>query len=389
MAQIKQPILLTLLSLVIIPLVACGGFLPRNEPPPPPQQTEQEAVMIQPFEPSATSSVTDIPTEVPPTETPVPEPATTNTPMIQLTDTPAPQAETNGNQPPPGSPPDMAMAAEILGIPEQTLKDAIGPPPPDFAASAQTLGIDEEILKNALDAARGTNAPPPNNNDTNTTPTNDSSTAESSEPQSDSAVAQSGGVTIKGEVWVDNWFTFYLGEQLIKEDSVSITTERSFNAETFTFTGDYPLMLNFIVKDFKQNDTGLEYIGQGKQQMGDGGFIAQFTDTATGQVVTVTNNSWKCTVIHAAPLDKSCAQEGNPVAGQGPCGFTSLAEPTDWKSLSFDDSAWSNASLYSANQVRPKDGYDRISWNPTAQFIWTSDLETHNTLLCRLKVYEP
>ena len=29
--------------------------------------------------------------------------------------------------------------------------------------------------------------------------------------------------------------------------------------------------MNFIVKDYKQNDTGLEYIGTANQQIGDGG----------------------------------------------------------------------------------------------------------------------
>ena len=48
-----------------------------------------------------------------------------------------------------------------------------------------------------------------------------------------------------------------------------ITTERSFNAETFVFNADYPLQLNFVAKDFKQDDTGLEYIGRRNQQMGD------------------------------------------------------------------------------------------------------------------------
>ena len=41
--------------------------------------------------------------------------------------------------------------------------------------------------------------------------------------------------TFQIEAWADNWFAAYLGEELIVEDSVSINTERSFNAETATF----------------------------------------------------------------------------------------------------------------------------------------------------------
>ena len=47
-------------------------------------------------------------------------------------------------------------------------------------------------------------------------------------------------MSIRGEVWADNWFAFYLGERLIVEDSTPITTERSFNAEAFVFNADYP-----------------------------------------------------------------------------------------------------------------------------------------------------
>ncbi len=196
-------------------------------------------------------------------------------------------------------------------------------------------------------------------------------------------------INVKAEVWADNWFAFYSGDQLVKEDSVSITTERSFNSETFTFSASYPLTLNFIAKDFKENDSGLEYIGTNRQQMGDGGLIAQFTNADTGELIAVTDSNWSCIVIHEAPLDKSCERESTPVAGQAPCGFTSLEEPLGWKDAGFDTSSWSNASIYTAEQVSPKDGYAQISWNSSAQFIWGPDLETSNTVLCKLIVSEP
>ena len=106
-----------------------------------------------------------------------------------------------------------------------------------------------------------------------------------------------GAVSIRGEVWADNWFAFYLEDRLILEDSTPITTERSFNAEAFVFNADYPLQLNFVAKDFKQDDTGLEYIGRGNQQMGDGGLIAQFTDVATGATIAVTNDETHNTLL--------------------------------------------------------------------------------------------
>ncbi len=188
--------------------------------------------------------------------------------------------------------------------------------------------------------------------------------------------------TINVDVWADNWFSFYSGETKIAEDSVPITTERSFNSESFSFQAERPFVLNFVVKDFKENDTGLEYIGTRKQQMGDGGFIAHFKDGA-GQTIAVTDSSWKCMVTHNGPSDRTCEKERNPVAGSGKCGFTQAAEPDGWKSASFDDSSWMNASEYTEREVSPKDGYDRIKWDSNAKLIWGSDLETDNTLLCR------
>ena len=137
-----------------------------------------------------------------------------------------------------------------------------------------------------------------------------------------------GALSIKGEVWADNWFAFYLGERLIIEDSTPLTTERSFNAEAFVFNADYPLQLNFVARDFKQDDTGLEYIGRRNQQMGDGGLIAQFTDVDTGETLAITNAAWRCLVIHDAPLDRACEDEAEPVPGVGPAGSRRRRSPT-------------------------------------------------------------
>ena len=188
------------------------------------------------------------------------------------------------------------------------------------------------------------------------------------------------------EVWADNWFAFYLGERLILEDSTPITTERSFNAEAFVFNGDYPLQLNFVAKDFKQDDTGLEYIGRGNQQMGDGGLIAQFRDSASGELIAVTDDAWRCLVIHEAPLDRACEDESEPVPGVAPCRFAAMEEPQGWRLREFDDAQWPAAVEHSEAAVRPRGGYDAIEWRGGARLIWGADLETHNTVLCRLTV---
>ena len=195
-----------------------------------------------------------------------------------------------------------------------------------------------------------------------------------------------GAVAIRAEVWADNWFAFYLGEKLIMEDSTPVTTERSFNAEAFVFNADYPLQLNVLVRDFKENDTGLEYIGARNQQMGDGGLIAQFTDNVSGQPIAASSRDWRCLVVHEAPLDRTCVDESDPRPGVGPCTFNMQPEPAGWHRADFDDSRWPAAVEHSSAAVRPKGGYDAIDWRPDARLIWSDDLETHNTLLCRITV---
>ena len=193
--------------------------------------------------------------------------------------------------------------------------------------------------------------------------------------------------SFKVQVWADNWFSLHVGETYVGEDSVPITTERSFNAETLNFNASYPFVMNFIVKDYKQNDTGLEYIGLANQQVGDGGFIMQVSDTSTGKVVAVSGSAVKCTVIHKAPLISSCAAQSNPTVAS--CGASIVDEPATWKSAAFDASGWQNASAYSAAEVGVKDGYNTVAWDASAKLIWTRDLKADNTLLCKLTVTAP
>ena len=190
----------------------------------------------------------------------------------------------------------------------------------------------------------------------------------------------------KAEVWADNWFALYVNGELVGEDSTPITTERSFNAETITFTAAYPLTIGIEAKDFKETDSGLEYIGQRNQQMGDGGIIAQITDLSTGQIVAVTNSGWKVMVIHRAPLNPDCEKAADPNTA---CRFESTEAPPGWASPGFDATTWDRATEWTEAAVRPKDGYNTIQWDESAQLIWGSDLEVDNTILLRLTVPSP
>ncbi|MEY4230818.1 MAG: hypothetical protein RLZZ362_1667, partial [Actinomycetota bacterium] len=221
---------------------------------------------------------------------------------------------------------------------------------------------------------------------TSTTPATTPEAAPETTTVATTAAAASGEATFTAEVWVDNWFSLTVNGVVIGEDSVSITTERSFNSETFTFTATYPLTIALVSKDYKETDSGLEYIGEPNQQMGDGGVIAQITDTATGTVVAVTGTDWQGLVIHRAPLDKRCVTSSDPDTD---CAFEAIDEPAGWTEPGFDDSAWAAATAYTEEEVGVKDGYLDIDWDPAATLIWTSDLQADNTILWRTTVTAP
>ena len=240
------------------------------------------------------------------------------------------------------------------------------------SGSTSTVQVDTTIA--ALDAATTSTIVAGSTMTSNETAVDPSTTA-----------AKSVLSSFTAEVWADNWFSLYINGKLVGQDSVAITTEKSFNSDRITFTASYPFTIAMVTKDFKQNDTGLEYIGTDRQQMGDGGFVAQFTDNSTGKVVAFTNSSWRGLVVHQAPLNVSCEKSKTPDIE---CTSRISAEPAGWSQTSFNDASWSSASTYSKEQVGVKDGYNDISWSSNAQIIWTSDLEIDNTILWRYVVTE-
>lgn len=213
-----------------------------------------------------------------------------------------------------------------------------------------------------------------------------STTAAPSSTAPDAATVDSELVSFTAEVWADNWFSLTVNGEAVGEDGVPITTERSFNSETIDFEATYPLTVAMVTKDFKEDDSGLEYIGTSRQQMGDGGFIAQITDNTTGEVVLVTDGTWKGLAIHRAPLNTECESSSDPATE---CEAQILAEPDGWTDADFDDAGFETATVHSEADVQPKEGYDEIVWDPDAELIWTSDLEVDNTILWRATVAGP
>jgi hypothetical protein len=219
-------------------------------------------------------------------------------------------------------------------------------------------------------------------------PASGSSAPDAAETAATSSTSSPVGTSVRflAEVWADNWFALYVNGELVGEDSVPITTERSFNAESITFDATYPFTVAMVTKDYQETDSGLEYIGTDRQQMGDGGFIAQFTDTSTGEVVATTAPDWRLLVVQRAPLNVDCVASNDPNAD---CEFEAIDEPNGWKESSFEDSGWESSTIYSEDAVGVKDGYATIEWDPAAALLWSSDLQVDNVILWRATVAEP
>jgi phosphatidylethanolamine-binding protein (PEBP) family uncharacterized protein len=193
-------------------------------------------------------------------------------------------------------------------------------------------------------------------------------------------------VSFQAEVWVDNWFALYVNGKLVGQDSVPITTERSFNSEKIKFTASYPFTVGLLVKDFTENASGLEYIGKPNQQIGDGGAIAQIRDLSTNAIIAVTDTAWKLLVVSKAPLNPGCVKSQTPLTD---CKAQNLATPKSWATQSYKDSSWKSATSYSQEEVGVKEGYFDIRWSPAASLIWSSDLKLDNTVLIRRTVSKP
>ena len=187
-------------------------------------------------------------------------------------------------------------------------------------------------------------------------------------------------VSFQAEVWADNWFALYINGKKVGEDSVPITTEKSFNSEKIKFTASYPLTIGVIAKDFTENASGLEYIGKPNQQIGDAGIILQIREVASDRIVAQTSRDWRVLTVNTAPLNPECVTSNNPTVE---CKSSNTIIPTTWASSSYKDSSWKFATEFSKETVGVKEGYFDFAWAPTATLVWSSDLKLDNVILLR------
>ena len=190
-------------------------------------------------------------------------------------------------------------------------------------------------------------------------------------------------ISFQAEGWADNWYSLYINGKKVGEDAVPITTVRSFNSTVIKFTASYPFTIGVLAKDYTENASGLEYIGQSNQQIGDGGFVLQIRDLSTMKIVASTNKGWKSLVINKAPTNPTCAKSSNPLIE---CKFSNTAIPNNWSASTYSDSKWIYSTEFSQSTVGVKEGYFDIAWSDSAKLIWSSDLKLDNTILFRTTV---
>lgn len=201
-----------------------------------------------------------------------------------------------------------------------------------------------------------------------------------------------GGEVVTGYLFADNYFELYINGVLVGVDAVPFTP---FNASVVKFRVSKPYTIAVKLVDWEENPgLGSEINNGSNYHPGDGGFIAQFSDG------TATDASWKAQVFYIAPI-----QDLNTVV-EMPDGTHSTATatvtptcnaacygvhypiPPNWTAVDFDETAWVNASLYTAAQVTNQAAYTNFAntaW-PNARFIWTSNLILDNVVLARKTV---
>ena len=113
-----------------------------------------------------------------------------------------------------------------------------------------------------------------------------------------------------------------------------------------------------------------DHMEYANSSIGDGGFILKLGDDLAS------NASWKAKCYFFGPME-----------GQDPV-VKHIPIPEDWMAVDFDDLNWESATVYEAATVRPPRVFSEYDFEG-AEFIWTSDLELHNTIVFRTTIDKP
>lgn len=211
----------------------------------------------------------------------------------------------------------------------------------------------------------------------------------------ETVVIDEDGEVITAHIFGDNYYELYINGQFVARDSISFIP---FNSTAVRFKASYPITVAVHMADWETHfGVGMEY---DSYNVGDAGFIAQFDNGA------VTDADWKVLPVYIGPLDDpGCVVEdgsGNPDAtacsirprcadaDPNSCRALHYALPEGWTQPGFDDSEWSTATLYEAEQVTGARGYvDYAERFGEASFIWSPSLKLDNQVLSRFVIEAP
>ena len=228
---------------------------------------------------------------------------------------------------------------------------------------------------------------------------------DSTDSENQNPTAADGSVT--ATIYADNYFELYVNGEQVAVDPLDFTPHQAVQVSFDVPEATTPVYA-ILASDFA-TDSGYEYTSTNSPQLGDGGLIAVFSD---GQV---TGANWKCYTVLYGPTEAS-ESAGCSATNLDACEVVESEIPADWANPDFDDSNWEQATEYSAQAVgwgRNPDyrngecctitdpltredaspsclpmeesqclSPEEQSWGD-AEFIWGSDLERVNKILCR------
>ena len=169
---------------------------------------------------------------------------------------------------------------------------------------------------------------------------------------------------VKLNVYADNWFKLYINGKLVAVDSIEFMPHNIISVDVLP---EYPMTIAVMARDNADAITGKEYE---HSQIGDGGFILKLGDDV------VSNSSWKAKCFFFGPMEGE-----DPVVKHVPI-------PENWFAIDFDDSGWEAATEYEEATVRPPQPFREFDFEG-ARFIWTGDLDLHNTVIFRATIEKP
>ncbi|MEO9970288.1 MAG: hypothetical protein ABJG15_10805 [Hyphomonadaceae bacterium] len=201
----------------------------------------------------------------------------------------------------------------------------------------------------------------------------------------------------------DNYAEIFVNGSLIGVDPVPYWP---FNTSVVQVRVERPFMLGVKMVDWEENlNLGSELMRGVPFHNGDGGFVAIIKD-ADGNVLDITDESWRVQLYYSSPLlDPSCISSSGGVRSSEACASPEKANaeeayavrwsvPEDWAEPGFDDSSWSQASLYTNEDIggslqRPAySNFVDLFDDPEAdaQFIWSANLLLDNLVLARKQI---